>query len=318
MRLLLAALALLLSAGGVRAQGFPDHMLRIVSGSAAGGSSDFVARSTAEAVGTVLGQRIVVENRTGVNGVIAAEAVATSPPDGYTTFVCPMSTMTMTPQLLGPGHFDPGAELAPIAMVGLSSYGLVVRRQSPFKSLADILAAARARPGQLTFASPGVGAAQHLGMELLKQQTHTDMVHVPFRGAAPAIMEIIAGRVDFTLTNLGDAVRQLQDGELRLLAIGDDTPQAVFPDAPRVSTTVPGFSVMGWFGLCSRRDLPSAIIASWEDAVRRVMADEEHRARLRAGGITPLFEDRATFTRRVEADRARWLKVIQGMNVRAD
>ncbi|MDB5414022.1 MAG: tripartite tricarboxylate transporter family receptor [Rubritepida sp.] len=298
---------------------FPDRPLRIISGSAAGGSNDFIARFVADTVGGVFGQRIVVENRSGVNGVIGAEAVVNSPADGYTAFVCPMSTMSITPQLIGPPmRVDPGVDLAPVAMVGLSSYGVVVRAGSSYQNLADLIAAARARPGQLTFGSPGVGAAQHLGGELLKQLTGTDMVHVAFRGAAPAMMEILAGRLDFSLTNLGDAVRQIQGGDLRLLAIADDTPSPIFPNAPTVAQTVPGFEVVGWFGICARREIPAAALARWNSAIRQVVADPELRQRLADGGISPRYEDAETFARRIAHDRENWLRVIRAVNIRAE
>ncbi|TCH98327.1 tripartite tricarboxylate transporter substrate binding protein [Roseococcus sp. SYP-B2431] len=311
--------ALLLLAGPAAAQDFPNRPLRIISGSAAGGSNDFVARFFAEKIGNIFGQRIVVENRAGVNGVIGAEAVVNSPADGYTAFVCPMSTVTITPQLVGMTMpVDPGVDLGPIAMVGLSSYGLVVRAQSPYRNLADLIADARSRPGQITFASPGVGAAQHLGGELLKQMTGTQMEHVAFRGAAPAMVEILAGRVDFSLTNIADIARQVQGGDLRLLAIADETPSPIFPNAPRVSQTVPGFQVVGWFGLCARRDIPPAAMARWLTAIQQVLASGELRQRLSDGGITPLFEDTETFARRIAADRTNWRQIIQASNIRAE
>lgn len=311
--------ALLLLAVPAAAQDFPNRPLRIISGSAAGGSNDFVARFFAETLGNIFGQRIVVENRAGVNGVIGAEVVVNSPADGYTAFVCPMSTVTITPQLIGMSMpVDPGTDLGPLAMVGLSSYGLVVRAASPYRNLSDLIADARRRSGQITFASPGVGAAQHLGGELLKQMTGTQMEHVAFRGAAPAMVEILAGRVDFSLTNLGDIVRQVQAGDLRLLAIADDTPSPVFPDAPRVSQTVPGFEVVGWFGLCARRDIPPAAAARWVAAIRQVLEDPGLRQRLTDAGITPRFEDAETFARRIAGDRENWRRIIHASNIRSE
>lgn len=298
---------------------FPERPLRIVSGSAAGGSSDFVGRVVADAVGAIFGQRIVVENRTGVNGVLGAEAVVNSPADGYTAFVCPMSTASITPQLLGARMpVDPGTDLGPVAVVTMSSYGLVVRTESPYQSLNDIVQAARQRPGELSYASPGVGSAQHLGGELLKQITGTDISHISFRGAAPAMLEILAGRIDFSMTNLGDAVGHIQGGRLRLLGIADGTPSPIFPQARPLSESVPGLEVVGWFGICARRDIPAEALARWTDGIRQALSDEAVRARIVAGGMTPHFEDTATFQRRLTADRENWLRVIQAVNIRAD
>jgi tripartite-type tricarboxylate transporter receptor subunit TctC len=319
--LAIAAAALLAGLLGTlpAAAQFPDRPLRLVSGFAAGGASDLLSRIVAEAVSPLIGQRIVVENRTGVNGVIAAEAVARSAADGYTAFQCPMSTMSITPQLQGANlPLDPGAELVPVSNVALSSYGLVVAAGSPHRSVADLLAAARARPGQLTFASAGVGSAQHLSGELLKRLAGVDMVHVPYRGAAPAIVDILGGRTDFMITNLGDAARQIQGGELRLLGQGDPSIFPLFPDNPRIAETVPGFEVTGWFGICLPKATPRGPVERWAGAIRRAMDDPALVRRLQDAGFTPLYEDPEAFARRLAQDRRTWRDVIQAGNVRAN
>ena len=295
-----------------------ERTVRILSGASAGGSSDSATRLLAEALGPILGVRAVVENRTGVNGVVAAQETARSAPDGSTTFVCPMSTMSITPQLVGANlPIDPGAELLPIANVALSSYGFVVAANGPYRGVQDVLAAARARPGRVTFASAGVGSAQHLQGELLKQKAGVDMVHVPYRGASPAIVDILGGRTDFMITNMADVARQVQDGALRLLAISDEEPFPLFPDVPPLSRLVPGFNVVGWFALCGQRAMAPGLVDRLEAAVARAMADPSLVRRMAEGGLTPRFEDRATITRRLADDRALWLGVIRAVNLRA-
>jgi tripartite-type tricarboxylate transporter receptor subunit TctC len=320
---LLARVALLVLAAAVPAAPAsaqqPERSVRVVSGAAAGGSSDFVSRLVADAVGPLLGARAVVENRTGVNGVVAAEVVARSTPDGSTVFTCPMSTMSITPQLVGANlPIDPGAELAPIATVALSSYGFVVAASGPYRSVPDVLDAARRRPGQVTFASAGVGSAQHLSGELLQQRTGVRMAHVPYRGASPAVVDILGGRTDFMITNMADISRQVQDGALRLLAIADDGGSPLFPEVPPLSRLVPGFSVVGWFALCGPKGMAPEALRRWEDAVRQAMADPALVRRMAEGGLTPRFEDSATLTRRLEADRRQWREVIHAVNLRAD
>jgi tripartite-type tricarboxylate transporter receptor subunit TctC len=297
----------------------PECSLRVVSGAAAGGSSDFVSRLVADAVGPLLGARAVVENRTGVNGVVAAEMVARSTPDGATVFTCPMSTMAITPQLVGANlPIDPGAELAPIATVALSSYGFVVAASGPYRSVPDVLDAAKRRPGQVTFASAGVGSAQHLSGELLQQRTGVRMAHVPYRGASPAVVDILGGRTDFMITNMADITRQVQDGALRLLAIADDGGAPLFPEVPPLSRLVPGFSVVGWFALCGPKGMAPETLRRWEGALRQAMADPALVRRMAEGGLTPRFEDSATLSRRLEADRRQWREVIHAVNLRAD
>jgi tripartite-type tricarboxylate transporter receptor subunit TctC len=314
-----AIIAALLAAAAAFPAMAQERTVRILSGASAGGSSDFATRLLAEALGPILGVRAVVENRTGVNGIVAAQETARSAPDGSTLFVCPMSTMSITPQLIGSTFpVDPGTELLPLANVALSSYGFVVAANGPYRSVPEVIAAAKARPGQVSFASAGVGSAQHLQGELLKQKTGTDMVHIPYRGAAPAILDILAGRVDFMITNMADVTRQVQAGALRLLAISDDEPFPLFPEVPPLARLVPGFDVVGWFAICGQKAMPAEVVARWEDAVRRAMADPAVVRRMAEGGLTPRFEDRAALTRRLAADRALWLGVIRAVDLRAD
>ena len=283
---------------------FPEKPLRIVSGYAAGGASDLISRFIAEAVSPILGQRVVVENRPGVNGVIGAEAVARSAPDGYSVFQCPMSTLSITPQLIGASvPLDPGVELMPLSNMALSSYGLVVAAASPHRSMADVIAAARARPGQITFGSPGPGSAQHLSGELLMRLANLTMQHIAYKGSAPAAVDLMAGRIDFMITNLGDVGRQVQAGQLRLLAQGDPSRFPLFPDLPRIADTVPGFEITGWFGICGPKGMP-AEVARWDDAIRQAMQDPAFVRRLQDAGFTPLYEGPAPFARRLEADRS--------------
>jgi tripartite-type tricarboxylate transporter receptor subunit TctC len=182
----------------------------------------------------------------------------------------------------------------------------------------DVLAAARARPGQVSFGSAGVGSAQHLSGELLKQKAGVDMTHVPYRGATPAVVDILGGRTDFMITNLADISRQVLDGGLRLLAIGDSSRSALFPDAPPLARLVPGFDVTGWFGICGPRGMTPEVVARWEAALRQSLTDPVVQKRLTDSGLNPLFEDAATLGRRIETDRRTWRGVIQSVGVRAE
>ena len=295
---------------------YPERTLRIVVGQAAGGSSDLISRYAAEAIAPLLGQRVIVENKPGMNGIIGADAVARETADGYTLFQCPMSTMSISPQLIGAKiPSDPGVELVPISNLSLSSYGVVVAAGSPIKNVADIIAAAKAKPGQLTFASPGPGSAQHLSGEMLKRLAKVDMVHVPYKGAAPALLDVLGGRIDFMITNLGDVTRQVQAGQLRLLAQGDPLKFPLFPDLPRIADTLPGFEVTGWFGICGPKAMPTDAIKRVDEALRQVMQDPAFLRRLQDSGFSPHYEGPEVFTRRLENDRKRWREVIQAGNV---
>ncbi|MBB5690288.1 tripartite tricarboxylate transporter substrate binding protein [Roseomonas alkaliterrae] len=315
-RLLLAAVAASLLAFPAAAQ---ERTIRIISGFAPGGAGDLMARLIAEYVPPLMGARGVVENRTGANGLIGAEVVARSAPDGNTVLQCPMGSMTITPNLPGAAlPIDPRTELTGVANVALSTYALVVAARGPHQDVPGLLAAARARPGGLTYASAGVGSAQHLSAELLKARTGLDIVHVPYRGAALAVVDILGGRTDFMITNLGDVMRQVTGGELRILAMGDDAGSPLFPQVRPISAFVPGLQMAGWFGICGPRAMSEESLARWSDATRRALENPQFRERLLANGLTPNFEDTRSFNARIARDLASWGEVIRTAGVRGD
>ena len=316
MRRLLLAILVLLPAIGLAA--FPDRQLRVVVGFPAGGAGDFTARIIAEMAQAALGQTAVVENRTGANGAIAAEFVVRNGQDGYTVFQCPMGAMAISPYL--PGQrlpVDVVTEMIPIANLALSNYALVVAANSRFRSMADIIAAAKAAPGRLTFASAGIGSAQHIAGEMLKRMAGIDIVHVPFRGGAPAIVDIIGGRVDFMITNLGDVAGQLRDGSMRLLAVADDQGHPGFPTEP-ISKTVPGYSLTGWFGLCGAKGMPAEAVAAWARAIEQGLANPVFSKRLLDQGLMPNFEGPQALSARLEGNRALFRELIQAAGIRAE
>ncbi|MDN3563411.1 tripartite tricarboxylate transporter substrate binding protein [Paeniroseomonas aquatica] len=296
-----------------------DRPLRIVAGFAPGGTSDIVARVVADGVAAALGQRPVVENRTGANGFIAAEAVVRGPTDGSTVLQCPMGSMTISPEVPGMHiPIDVGRDLVPVANVARSSYAVVTGARGPHRSLEALMAAARSRPGGLSYGSAGIGTAQHLSAERLKRMAGLDIVHVPYRGAAPAALDLIAGRIDLLITNLGDVIRQVQGGELRLLALADEAGWPDFPDAPRLPRIVPGLEVIGWFGICGPRGMPEEAVARWAGAIRASLQDPVVQKRLLDNGLAPGFEDPAAFGATITRDRQAWGEAIRAANVRAE
>ena len=316
MRCLLLLAVLLAAPGLAFAQ---ERTPRIMAGFAPGGTGDLVARLIAEGIGQVLGTRVLVENRTGANGMIAAEYVARGAADGATLLQCPMGTMTIGPEIPGANlPIDPRTELIPVANVALSSYGAVTGARGPHQSFPALVAAARARPGSVTYASAGVGSAQHLTGARLAAMAGLELVHVPYRGAVPAVLDVIAGRTDLLITNLGDVMRQIQGGELRLLALADAQGVPEFSTAPRLSETVPGLEVAGWFGLCGPRGMPEASIRRWTEATERALRDPTLRQRLLENGLTPNFEGPEAFGARMVRDRAAWGEAIRRANIRVE
>ncbi|WP_421989107.1 Bug family tripartite tricarboxylate transporter substrate binding protein [Roseococcus sp.] len=315
-RLLLVALLL---AGPASAQGFPDRAPRILGGFAAGGTSDIINRILAEAAFATLGHRPVVEVRTGANGFIAAGEAVRSPADGYTIVQCATGLLTITPELPGANMpIDPSRDLIPIANFAHSSQMMVVSKNSPFHSVAEVLAAARARPGEVSYASAGIGSVSHLSGARLEQAANIRMLHVPYRGAALGVLDVMAGRADLIITNLGDAMQQIRGGEMRLLAFADGIGSPAFPDAPQIGATVPGYAVSGWFGYCAARGTPEAVIGRWAEAIRAATADPATLRRFAENGLVARFEAPGAFSRTIAADRASWRDVILGANIRAE
>ena len=292
---------------------------RLVNGFAPGGTADVVARLLAELAGPALGARPVVETRTGATGFIAAEHVARGPADGSAVVLCVMSMLAIAPELPGARlPIDPRADLGGVALFALSPYGLVVGSVSPYRSLGELLAAARSRSGAVSYASVGVGSAPHLSGVLIGLRAGAEMVHVPYRGAAPALLDVIAGRADFMMISLGDVTKQVQDGDLRMLALGDSRPVPLFPGVPPLSATLPGVESYTWFALCGPRGMTAEGRARWERGVQAAVADAGFRSRLEGMGLVPLFEDGATLDRRIAADRELWGGVVRAANVRAE
>ena len=316
-RCLLATLLLVLSSLA-QAQ-FPDRPLRVIVGFPPGGAGDLTARTIAEMAGLALGQNAVVENRTGANGAIGADAMVNGAPhDGYTIMQCPMGLMTISPNLPGPRMpVDVVTQVIPIANLALSTYGMMVRANGPYRSVADVLAAARAQPGKLTFASAGIGSAQHLSGEMLKRMAQIDLVHVPYRGGTPAIIDLLGGRVDFMITNLADVSGQIRDGSLRLLAVADDQGHPGYP-AASISADVPGFSISGWFAACGPRDMPREAVEAWARAIRHGLALPRFQTRLLDNGLTPLYEGPEALAARMTVNRQQFRELIEAAGIRAE
>jgi tripartite-type tricarboxylate transporter receptor subunit TctC len=319
MRASLVMLGLLLGAGAAPAQDFPNRPPRLLAGFSAGGTLDIVARLMAEGMSPLLGQRVVVENRPGANGFIAAEAVARGSADGYALLVCPMGTMTISPQLPGATlPIDPATALVPVANMIAAQHAMVVAGSAPWRSVEEVVATARARPGTVSYATAGAGSGQQLSGAWLARMTGTEMTPIPYRGMAPAMPDIIAGRTGFAITNIGDVAGQVASGDLRLLAVASAGGSPLYPRVPLLGEIVPGFEVSGWIGLCGPRGLPEAVVDRWAGAVRRALEDPTIRSRLQEGGMTPRYEDAATLARTMEADRAKWGRVIREANIRAE
>ena len=322
MRRLLAAAALaaaLLAPLASRAQDFPAKEIRFVCGFAPGGTCDLLSRMMAEHLGPIFGQRVVVENRTGASGNIAADLVAKAPPDGHTVLLATMALYTVMPQMPGMAlPFDVDRDLTPISNLANITNVLVVSPNGPIRDVAQLVAMARAEPGRLTYASAGNGGSQHLAAEMFKRMARVDLLHVPYRGGAPAIVDIAAGRTDMMFGNLPEFIGQIRGGGLRVIAYGAPDPSPLYPELPAISATVPGFAVPNWFGVAGPGNLPKPVLDRWVAAVRQVNADPVFQRRLTENGMTSLIQGPDALRADIARDRLRWGEVIREAGIRAD
>ena len=319
-RVIAAALLLLASASlPARAQEFPGREIRFLCGFAPGGTRDLLSRILAEHLTPIFGQRVVVENRIGASGNIAADVVAKAAPDGHTVLLATMALYTIMPQMPGMRlPFDVDRDLTPISNVANIYNILVVSPKSEIRSVRQLIDMAKAKPGGLTYASAGNGGSQHLAAEYFKRLTGVDILHVPYRGGAPAIVDIVAGRTDMMFGNLPEFLGQIRDGGLRPVAYGAPRPSPLLPELPLISETVPGFTIRNWFGVAGPGNLPKPILDRWVAALRQVNADPAFQKRLAENGMESLIEGSDAFRATIAEDRHRWGEVIRAANIRAD
>lgn len=314
-RLLGAAFAALLAFGPR-----PGHAqdVRFLCGFAAGGTCDILTRLLADKLGPVLNQRVVVENRTGAGGLIAAEFVARAAPDGNTVFLASMANMTVMPVMPGTRMpIDVDRELTPIGMVANVYNLLVTGPQARFRDVPSLIALARAEPGRLTYASTGNGSSQHLAAALFERMAGVSLLHVPFRGGAPAIVEMTAGRVDMMFGNMPEFMGQVRDGGLRAVAYGAPRPSPLL-SLPLVSEAVPSFEMSSWFGVAGPANMPAPVLDRWVNALRQVAADADFQRKMTENAMEITLSGPDEFRTTIQRDRQRWADVIQRSNIRAE
>jgi tripartite-type tricarboxylate transporter receptor subunit TctC len=299
------------------AQTFPERPIRIVVPLPPGGSPDTIARALAQGLPAVWNQPVVVENRTGGSQNIGSDAVAKSPPDGYTWLLAPDNVFSVNPYL-GKQPFDPLADLAPVTQVARIQFLLVVNPSVPANSVQELVALAKAKPGELNFGSSGNGSPQHLGATMLQQLTGTTMNHVPYKGAAPAIADLLPGRIQVWIGAANSLLPHVKDGKLRLLA---STAPARFPslgDVPTIGETVPGYSLDPWLGLFVPAKVPPEIVAKINADVVKLLGSPELKAKLGPQGIELVTSSPAEFAQFIREDNAKWGKIVKEAGIRAD
>lgn len=313
-----AVLLLALHAFAALAQGYPERPIRIIVPLTPGGSPDTIARALAQALQVSWGQPAVVENRTGGSQNIGSDAVAKSAPDGYTWLLAPDNVFSVNPHL-GRQPFDPLADLVPVTQVARIQFLLVVHSSVPAKSVAELVAHARARPGELHFGSSGNGSPQHLGGTLLQRLADIRMNHVPYKGAAPAVADLLPGRIQIWIGAANTLLPHIKEGKLRLLASTAPQRFANLGDVPTVAEAgVAGFALDPWLGLFMPAKTPAEIVQKVSLETARILHGPELKGRLAAQGIEIVTSAPQHFARFVREDHQRWGKLIREMGIKGE
>ena len=295
-----------------QAQTYPAKPITIVVTLAAGGAADVIARALAQRLSEEWGQPVLVENKGGANNQVGTTAVARSAPDGYTLLLTPEHTFTVNPYLYRKLSYDPAKDFIPVSgLVGISQ-ALVVHPSLAMQTVGDLITAAKDNPGGFNYGSLGVGSGPHLSMELLQFMSGTKLNAVQYKGAAPALTDVIAGHIPMMFVSTGLIVQPWKAGQLRPLGVGSRERLAQFPELPTIAETLPGFTALVWFGLFAPNGTPREIVVKINTAVQRILADRSFRDRFLTPNLyEPMPGSPEQFANDIRRDSERWQKVIR-------
>ncbi|MGH8700125.1 MAG: Bug family tripartite tricarboxylate transporter substrate binding protein [Burkholderiales bacterium] len=312
-----AALLAVFACAGAVAQSYPSRPVRLIIGLPPGGSTDVMGRIVAAKLSERLGQQVVVDNRAGASGTIGIQLVVNSQPDGHTLIMAAGSWGTISSLFKLP--FDLQRDLAPIAFIGTSPYVLVVQPALPVKTVADLVAHARANPGKLNFAGSTPGSLQRLAGELLKRTTGFDMLYVPYKGTGQVMPDLLGGRLDVAIDNVLILTPYIKKGQLRALGVTSSKRSVIFPELPTLAETgVPGFHAVGWFGVFAVAKTPPAIVTRLNRDITALMQEPETRDRLLAQGAEPQPGSPEELRRYLAGEIEKWGKVIREAGIKAE
>lgn len=313
-----SALLLAVSAGAALSQQYPTKPIRHIVGFPPGGSTDLVARLVASKLTEALGQQVVVDNRAGAGGTIAATIVATAAPDGYTLYHAGI-TMAINPALRKNLPYDVLKDFAPITLLVKMPTVLLVHPSLPVKSIADFVAYAKAAPGKISYGSSGAGAAPHLAMELFRKQTGINVVHIPYKGSAPAITDLMGGQISAMFDNLPATLPQIRSGKVRALAVGTTRRSPQLPEVPTISETVlPGFEVPVWYGMFTQAAVPRPIVDKLNATVVKILGMPDVQRRLAEIGVDPAPMTSAEFGAFLKSETVKWAAAVKDAGMTAE
>ncbi|MGE5526468.1 MAG: Bug family tripartite tricarboxylate transporter substrate binding protein [Rhodospirillaceae bacterium] len=298
---------------------YPTRAIRMVVPFPAGGTTDILARIAGQKITEALGQQVIIDNRGGAGGNIGTELVAKSPADGYTLLTDPGSTLTINPHAYSRLGFDPVKDFAPITILAEVPNILEVHPSLPVKNVKELIALARAKPGQLNYASTGAGQSTHLSMELFKSMAHVDMNHIPYKGSAPALVDLIGGQVTVMFDNMPTSLPHVQGGRLRALAVSTSKRAPALPRLPTVAESgLPGFEVSVWFAVLAPAATPRDIVHKLNAVLVKALQAPDVKQRLAEQGAEAVGNTPDQFAAVIRRDLAKWAKVVKEANVKLD
>jgi tripartite-type tricarboxylate transporter receptor subunit TctC len=315
----LAAGALLISASAsAQTPQFPTKPVRIIVAFPPGGGVDIVARLMGPKLSEIWGQQAIVENRAGASGVIGTEVAARAAPDGHTWLIGTMGNLAVNQYLYPKMPVDPQRDLAPVTQIVAVHFVMVAHPSLPARTVKDVIALARARPGQINYSSSGPGGAPHLGGELLKSMTGIDITHIPYKGSGPSFVDLLGGQVSLTFDSLLQALPYIKAGRLNAIAVMGPKRSPLLPQTPTIAETIPGFALTNWFGLVVPAATPREVIARVYSDVAKVLAQTEIRDKIRGMGADVVGSPPDQFAAFMRAETAKWAKIVKEANIRAE
>ncbi len=318
----IAAVAVLAGAaasGVACAQTYPTKPIRFVVPFAPGGTTDILARLIAQRLAEPIGQSVVIDNRPGANGAVGSEIVAKSPPDGHTIIMGYLGSLAINPNLYAKLPYDALRDFAPISLAASTTQAIASHPSLPARNARDLIDLARSRPGQITYASAGIGAPSHLAGELLKSMAKIDMVHIPYKGSGAALADLLGGHVAISFGGLAAVAPQVKAGRLRVLAVANAKRSPAHPDIPTVAEAgLPGYEVQSWFGVLAPAGTPREIVQRLHTEIVRILTAQEVKDRLAADGAEVMANTPEQFAAYIRAEIAKWGKVIREARIRPE
>ena len=314
----LLVLILLVLAAAAQAQPYPGKPIRLVVPFPAGGPTDITARIISPKISAAMGQNIIIDNRAGGSSIIGSDIVAKSPPDGYTLLISTV-TNAINVSLIPKIPYDMGRDFEPVAQLFITTSILTAHPSLPVKSVRELIAFAKAHPGQLTYGSAGNGSPSHLAGELLKTMSGVSLLHVPYKGGAPAAVEHVAGQVQLAFLSAPAVVPFIKNGRLRALGVTNAKRSLVFPELPTIAEAgLPGYESEGWSGIMAPARTPPAVVQRLYNEFAAALGDNDIRSKLMAAGVEPALMPSAAFGNKVQAEIVRWGKVVKASGMKID